>query len=88
MNQNVILTIIEFIASLLIEGVILTMIFNFISNKNQAKQQEFIATELNNIEKQNKFDFEQFQNSLQTAKQEIISQIKESADNTTKDAKP
>jgi len=84
MNQNIILTIVEFVASLLIEGVILAMIFNFISNKNQAKQQEFIATELNNIEKQNKFDYEQFQNSIQTAKQEIISQIKES----TKDAKP
>lgn len=82
MNQNILLTILEFGASLLIEGVILTMIFNFISNKNQAKQQEFIATELNNIEKQIKYDHEQNQNSIQTAKQEIISQIKES----TKDA--
>lgn len=84
MNQNIILTIVEFVASLLIEGVILAMIFNFISDKHQAKQQEFIATELNNIEKQIKYDHEQSQNSIQTAKQEIISQIKES----TKDANP
>lgn len=78
MNQNIILTIIEFIASLLIEGVILAMIFNAISNKTQSKQQEFIAQELNNIEKQNKFNTEQTQHELRYMKQEIISQIKES----------
>lgn len=79
MNQNILLTIMEFLASLLIEGVILTMIFNFISNKNQSKQQEFIAQELNNIEKQVKFDYEQLQNEIRHSKQEIISQVKESA---------
>jgi hypothetical protein len=88
MNQNILLTIAEFIASLIIEGVILSMVFNFISNKAQSQQQEFLAQELNNIEKQNKFDFEQLQTEIRAAKIDIINQIKESAENRQKDADP
>jgi hypothetical protein len=78
MNQNIILTILEFGASLIIEGVVLSMVFNWIANKNQQKQQEMIAQELNNIEKQNKFDYTQIQKEIQAIKSDIISQIKES----------
>jgi esterase/lipase len=79
MNQNIVLSIIEFVASTAVEGIILAGVFNWISDKNQQKQQEMLAQEMNNIEKQNKFDYEQFQKSIQTAKTEIISQIKESS---------
>lgn len=79
MNNNILLTVIEFVASTVLEGIILTGVFNWISNKNASQQQEMIAQELNNIEKQNKFDYEQFQTDLQNTKSEIISQIKESA---------
>lgn len=79
MNQNIILSIIEFVASTIVEGVILAGVFNWIGDKNQQKQQEMLAQEMNNIEKQNKFDYEQFQKAIQIAKTEIISQIKESA---------
>lgn len=79
MNQNIMLTIIQFVASTIVEGIILAGIFNWIGDKNQQKQQEMLAQEMNNIEKQNKFDYEQFQKSIQNAKTEIISQIKESA---------
>ena len=80
MNQNIILSIIEFVASTIVEGVILAGVFNWIGDKNQQKQQEMLAQEMNNIEKQNKFDYEQFQKAIQNAKTEIISQIKESAE--------
>ena len=80
MNQNIILSIIEFVASTIVEGVILAGVFNWIGDKNQQKQQEMLAQEMNNIEKQNKFDYEQFQKAMQNAKTEIISQIKESAE--------
>lgn len=78
MNQNILLTILEFVASTIVEGLILAGVFQWLSNKDQQKQQEMLAQEMNNIEKQNKFDYEQFMQSIQNAKTEIISQIKES----------
>jgi hypothetical protein len=77
MDQNIILTIVEFGASLIIEGIILSMIFNWISNKSTEKTQENLQREITNIEKQNKFDFVQLQNEIRDAKNDIISEIKE-----------
>lgn len=79
MNENIILTIIEFIASLIIEGIILSMVFNFISTKSTEKQEKSLQKEMANIEMQNKFIYEQLQTEIQDAKTEIISQVKESA---------
>jgi hypothetical protein len=79
MNQNIILTIIEFGASLIVEGIILSMIFNWISNKETEKQQQNLKDEMNNIETQNKLIYEQLQDEIRMAKTEIISQIKESS---------
>ena len=78
MNQNIILTIIEFGASLIVEGIILSMIFNWISNRATEQQQKNLQSEMNNIEVQNKFIYEQLQQEIQNSKTEIISQIKES----------
>ena len=78
MNENVILTIIEFGASLIVEGIILSMIFNWISNKETEKQQQNLQKEMTNIEEQNKFIFEQLQMEIRDAKHDIISQVKES----------
>lgn len=88
MNENIILTIIEFGASILVEGVILSMLFSWIDNRSVEKQQEHITNELNNVEKQNKFDFEQLQTEIRMSKQDILNQIKESAKNSRKDADP
>lgn len=79
MNQNIILAIIEFGASLIVEGVILSMVFTWIANNQNEKQQKSLQKEMNNIEIQNKFIYEQLQNEIRDAKREIISQIKESA---------
>jgi uncharacterized membrane-anchored protein YhcB (DUF1043 family) len=79
MNQNIILTIIEFGASLIVEGIILSMVFNWIANKEAAKQQQNLQKEMNNIETQNKFIYEQLQNEIHETRRQIISQIKESA---------
>jgi hypothetical protein len=79
MNENIILTIIEFIASLIVEGIILSMVFNFISTKETDKQQKSLQKEMSNIEIQNKFIYEQLQTEIRDAKSEMISQIKESA---------
>jgi adenine-specific DNA methylase len=79
MNQNIILAIIEFGASLIVEGIILSMVFNYISNKETEKQQRSLQKEMNNIETQNKFIYEQLQNEIHETRRQIISQIKESA---------
>lgn len=79
MNENIVLTIVELGASILIEGIILTMIFNWISDKHQEKQQKSLQQEMQNLEKQNRYDFEQIMKAIQESKTEIISQIKESS---------
>ena len=50
MNQNIILAIIEFGASLIVEGVILSMVFTWIANNQNEKQQKSLQKEMNNIE--------------------------------------
>ena len=78
MSENIMLTIIEFIASLIVEGIILSMIFNWISNKETEKQQQNLQKEMANIEEQNKLIFEQLQTEIREVKHDIISQVKES----------
>ena len=79
MDNNIILTIIELVISLIVEGIILAMVFQWISNKAQEKQQQNLQREMQNLEKQNRYDFEQIMKAIQIAKTEIINQVKESA---------
>jgi uncharacterized membrane-anchored protein YhcB (DUF1043 family) len=79
MDNNIILTIIELVISLIVEGIILAMVFQWISNKSTEKQQQNLQTEMQNLEKQNRLDFESIMKAIQTTKTEIISQIKESS---------
>ena len=81
MSETITLTIIEFIASVIVEGVILTGIFSHISNQAQTKQQQNLQQEMNNIEIQNKFIYTQLQAEIHRAKQDILSEIKESQQN-------
>ena len=78
MNQNIVLTIVELVASILIEGIILSFVFMWISNQASGKNQQHLQTEMSNIETQNKLIFEQLQQEIRVAKSDIISQIKES----------
>jgi uncharacterized membrane-anchored protein YhcB (DUF1043 family) len=65
--------------SIVVEGIILSMIFNWISNKETEKQQQHIQKEMSNIEIQNKFIYEQLQKEIRDSRNDLISQIKESA---------
>jgi hypothetical protein len=78
-DKNTALTIVELLVSLVLEGIILSFVFMWIGNKLQTKNEEKLKTELNNIEKQNKFDFEQLQSEIRMSKTDIINQIKESS---------
>jgi uncharacterized membrane-anchored protein YhcB (DUF1043 family) len=79
MSEQLYLSIIEMGISLIIEGIILSMVFNWIANKETAKQEKNIQDEMNNIETQNKFIYEQLAKEIYNAKTELISQVKESA---------
>lgn len=78
MDKNTVLTIVELLISLILEGIILSFVFMWIGNKLQSKNEQKLKEELANIEKQNKFDFEQLQTEIRLAKTDIINQIKES----------
>lgn len=79
MSENIVLSIIEIVTSLIIEGIILSMIFNYIAGKETQKQEDNLKSEMMNIEEQNKLIFEQLQLEIRQAKTELISQVKESA---------
>jgi uncharacterized membrane-anchored protein YhcB (DUF1043 family) len=79
MDNNIILTIIELVISLIVEGIILAMVFQWISNKSTEKQQQNLQNEMQNLEKQNRLDFESIMKAIHEAKTEMISQIKESS---------
>ena len=70
---------IELGVSLIVEGIILSMIFNWIANKETHKQEQSLQKEMNNIEIQNKFIYEQLQKEIRDTKTDLISQIKESS---------
>ena len=55
------------------------MVFNWIANKETQKHEQNLQAEMNNIETQNKFIYEQLQAQIEKAKTELISQVKESA---------
>ena len=77
MDKNTVLTIIELFISIVVEGFILAAVFQWIQSKTQAKNEQQLKEEMQNLEKQNKFDFEQLQAEIRTTKTEIISEIKE-----------
>jgi hypothetical protein len=79
MNEQIYLSVVEIAVSLIIEGIILSMIFNWISSKETDKNKQNLKEEMNNIETQNKLIYEQLQQEIRMTKTELISQIKESS---------
>jgi hypothetical protein len=78
MDNNTFMSIIEMMVGITVEGIILAFIFQWVSNKATEKQQQNLQQEMQNLEKQNRFDFEQIMKAIQISKTELISQIKES----------
>lgn len=78
MNEQIYLSIIEIFIGIVIEGVLLSMVFAYISNRTSEKQNKSLEQEMSNIETQNKFIYDQLDGAIYNAKNEIINQIKES----------
>lgn len=77
MNQTT-MTLIEIAISLIVEGIILGLIFQFIASKETEKQEQNLKTEMQNLEKQVKNDFQMITVDMQNVRNDILSQIKES----------
>ena len=77
MSEQFYISVIEIFIGIVIEGVLLSMVFAFISNQTSEKQNKTLKSEMGNIETQNKFIYDQIMNKVENAKTEIISQIKE-----------
>jgi ABC-type transport system involved in cytochrome bd biosynthesis fused ATPase/permease subunit len=73
------LTLIEItIGMKLLKVFILAMIFNWIAQNQQDKQQKNLQQEMQNLEKQIKDDYVAMMDAVYQSKTELISQIKES----------
>lgn len=79
MSETLYISIIETGIALIVEGIILAMVFNWIANKETEQQQKNLQDEMAKIETQNKFIYEQIQKEVYNSKTELISQVKESA---------
>lgn len=75
--KEITFSLIEIFISLVVETIILGGIFTWISNKTNNQMQQKLNDELKVIEDQNKTDFEQLQAEIRAAKNDILSQIKE-----------
>jgi cell division protein FtsB len=79
-------SVVEVFISLVVESTILAGIFSFLANRANEKQELKLQQEMTKIEQQNKMIFENLSQLAVQQKLEIISQIKESANQ--KDARP
>jgi uncharacterized membrane-anchored protein YhcB (DUF1043 family) len=79
MNNPVFLSAVEIVVGIIVEGVLLGLIFQWIASKETEKQEQHLKTEIENHQKQAKFDFEQLQQEIRNTRNDILSQIKESS---------
>jgi uncharacterized membrane-anchored protein YhcB (DUF1043 family) len=78
MDKTIVMSIVEFISGLVLEGIILGIVFQQIANRNQEKQEKKLQDEMNKIEIQNRKNTEILQEDIKYMKIDLISQIKES----------
>jgi gas vesicle protein len=77
MTQNIIFSLIEIGISIIFESIILGLIFQQLSNRAVTDTKKALQTEMQKIEEQNKFDFEQLQKEIRNARNDVLAEIKE-----------
>jgi hypothetical protein len=77
MDKEMMFTIVELFTSIVVEGIIISFIFNWISTKQQKINEQNLKQEMNNIEQQNKFNFQQLQSEIRVMKTDVLSEIKQ-----------
>ena len=77
MDKTIVISIVEFISGLILEGIILGFIFQMISNKSQEKQQNKLQNEMYRIESQNRHNTQLIMDDLKEVKDSIIHEVNE-----------
>jgi hypothetical protein len=72
-------SLIEIFVSLIIETVIMGGLFTWISNKTSKQNEQQLKNEMNTIENQNKLIFQELKQEIKSSRDDILNQIKESA---------
>jgi type II secretory pathway pseudopilin PulG len=77
--KDITFSLIEIFVSLIIETVIMGGLFTWISNKTAQQNEQQLKNEMNTIENQNKLIYQELKREIKTSRDDVISQIKESA---------
>ena len=77
MTTDIIFSLVEIGIGIIFESVILGLVFQQLSNRSVTDMKNALQKEMQKIEDQNKFDFQQLQSEIKEAKTEIISELKE-----------
>jgi len=77
--KDITFSVIEIFVSLIIETVIMGGLFTWISNKTAQQNEQQLKNEMNTIENQNKLIYQELKREIKTSRDDVISQIKESA---------
>jgi hypothetical protein len=77
--NGITLSLIEIFISLIVETIILGGLFTWVSNKTSQRNEQALKSEMNTIENQNKLIYQELKREIESSRNDIISQIKESA---------
>ena len=79
MSNQITFSLIEIFISLIVETIILGGVFTWVSNKAAKQNEQALKSELGTIEAQNKLIFQELKREVKASRDDILSQIKESA---------
>ena len=79
MSNQITFSLIEIFISLIVETIILGGVFTWVSNKAAKQNEQALKSELGTIESQNKLIFQELKREVKASRDDILSQIKESA---------
>lgn len=77
--KEITFSLIEIFISLIVETIILGGVFTWISNKTAKTNEQALKNEMSTIEAQNKLIFQELKAEIKSSRDDVISQIKESA---------
>lgn len=77
MTQDIIFSLVEIGIGIIFESIILGLIFQQLSNRSVSDTKAALQKEMQKIEDQNKFDFEQLQTEIRNSRNDLLSEMKE-----------
>ena len=76
--KEITFSLIEIFISLIVETIILGGVFTWVSTKTAQRNEQALKSEMDTIEGQNKLIYQELKREIESSRNDIISQIKES----------